>query len=97
MNTDVASGVALASAIASGADVLSGVDIIVGPPFVSLAAVRAAVAGSGFAIAAQNHATPTTAERSPANSRPQCWPISAITQSSAIRNVVSFSAKLTSR
>ena len=54
MNTDAASGVALASAIASGANGLSGVDVIVGPPFVSLAAVRAAVAGSGIAIAAQN-------------------------------------------
>ncbi|MDE2685805.1 MAG: triose-phosphate isomerase [Chloroflexota bacterium] len=54
MNTDVASGVALASAIAVGASGLSGVDIIVGPPFVSLAAVRDAVAGSGVMIAAQN-------------------------------------------
>ena len=54
MNTDVASGVALASAIAGGAGGLSGVDIIVGPPFVSLAAVRDAVAGSGVMVAAQN-------------------------------------------
>ena len=54
MNTDVASGVALASAIARGATGLSGVDIIVGPPFVSLAAVRDAVAVSGVMIAAQN-------------------------------------------
>ena len=54
MNTDVASGVALASAIARGARGLSGVDVIVGPPFVSLAAVRDAVAGSGVMVAAQN-------------------------------------------
>ena len=54
MNTDVASGVALASAIAAGASDVSGVGIIVGPPFVSLAAVRDAVAGSGVAVAAQN-------------------------------------------
>lgn len=54
MNTDVASGVALASAIAGGASGLSGVDIVVGPPFVSLIAVRDAVAGSGVMVAAQN-------------------------------------------
>ena len=54
MNTDVESGVALASAIASGASGLIGVELIVGPPFVSLAAVRDAVAGSGVAVAAQN-------------------------------------------
>ena len=54
MNTDIASGVALASAVAAGAANLNGVSIIVGPPFVSLAAVRDAVAGSGVAVAAQN-------------------------------------------
>lgn len=54
MNTDVASGVALASTIAEGAGSLSGLDIIVGPPFVSLAAVRDAVSGSGIMVAAQN-------------------------------------------
>ena len=54
MNTDIASGVSLASAIAAGATRLNGVTIIVGPPFVSLAAVRDAVAGSGVAVAAQN-------------------------------------------
>ena len=54
MNTDIPSGVALASAIAAGAASLSGVTIILGPPFVSLAAVRDAVAGSGVAVAAQN-------------------------------------------
>ena len=54
MNTDVASGMALASAIAAGAQGLTGVSIILGPPFVSLAAVRDAVAGSGVGVAAQN-------------------------------------------
>ena len=54
MNTDITSGVALASAIAGGAASLNGVSIIVGPPFVSLAAVRDAVAGSGVTVAAQN-------------------------------------------
>ena len=54
MNTDVAAGVQLASAVASGAAAASGVQIIVAPPFVSLAAVRDAVAGSGVAVAAQN-------------------------------------------
>ena len=54
MNTDVESGVALASAIAGGATGLSGVDIVLGPPFISLAAIRDAVSGSNIAIAAQN-------------------------------------------
>ncbi len=54
MNTDMASGVHLASAVAAGASALSGAQIIVAPPFVSLAAVRDAVAGSGVAVAAQN-------------------------------------------
>ena len=54
MNTDLASGVALASAIAEGAGGLSGVDMIVAPPFVSLAAVREAVGDSGVKVAAQN-------------------------------------------
>ena len=54
MNTDVASGVVLASAVAAGASELPGVRLIVAPPFVSLAAVRDAVAGSGVAVAAQN-------------------------------------------
>lgn len=54
MNTDGVSGVLLASAVAAGASELSGVRIIVAPPFVSLAAVRDAVAGSGVAVAAQN-------------------------------------------
>ena len=54
MNTDVASGIHLASSVAAGAAGLSGVQIVVAPPFVSLAAVRDAVAGSGVAVAAQN-------------------------------------------
>ena len=58
MNTDLASGVALASAVAAGApavaDATAGVNIIVCPPFVSLAAVRDAVAGSPVAVGAQN-------------------------------------------
>ena len=54
MNTDIQSGVALASAIASRAPGLNGVEIVLGPPFVSLAAIRGAVSESGVAIAAQN-------------------------------------------
>ena len=54
MNTDVASGVLLAASVAAGAAMLSGVQVAVAPPFVSLAAVRDAVAGSGVAVAAQN-------------------------------------------
>ena len=54
MNTDVASGVHLASAVAARASALSGVQVVIAPPFVSLAAVRDAVAGSGVAVAAQN-------------------------------------------
>ena len=54
MNTDLASGVALASEIASGASGLSDVTLIVSPPFVSLSAVRDAVAGSGVLLSAQN-------------------------------------------
>ena len=54
MNTGIASGVLLGSTVAAGASALSGVQIIVAPPFVSLAAVRDAVAGSGVSVAAQN-------------------------------------------
>ena len=54
MNTDVASGVRLASEVAAGSPAVSGVQIIVAPPFVSLAAVRDAVSGSGVAVGAQN-------------------------------------------
>ncbi len=54
MNTDVASGVRLASSVAAGAVAVPGVQIIVAPPFVSLAAVRDALAGSSVGVAAQN-------------------------------------------
>ena len=60
MNTDLAGGVALASAVAAGAPAVAdaaagaGVNLIVCPPFVSLAAVRDALAGSGVAVGAQN-------------------------------------------
>lgn len=54
MNTDIASGVALARAIVSRAQDLNGVGLVLAPPFVSLPAVRDAVAGSGISIAAQN-------------------------------------------
>ena len=54
MNTDRASGVALAEAVAAGSHGLASVTIILAPPFVTLAAVRDAVAGSPVAVAAQN-------------------------------------------
>lgn len=54
MNTDRAAGVALASAIAGRAAAVSGVSLVICPPFVSLSAVRDAVAGSGVAVGAQN-------------------------------------------
>ena len=54
MNTDVAGGTALAAAIAAGVGAIAGVDLVVCPPFVSLAAVRDAVAGSGVSVGAQN-------------------------------------------
>ena len=54
MNTDVPAGTALAAAIAAGVGAIVGVDLVVCPPFVSLAAVRDAVAGSGVSVGAQN-------------------------------------------
>ncbi len=54
MNTDLPGGVALAAAIAAGSHVASDVGLLVCPPFVSLAAVRDAVAGSAVAVGAQN-------------------------------------------
>lgn len=54
MNTDVASGARLASSVAAGAMAVPCVQIIVAPPFVSLAAVRDALAGSSVGVAAQN-------------------------------------------
>ena len=55
MNTDIAAGVALAAAVAGGVAAAGGGGrLVVCPPFVSLAAVRDAVAGSGVAVGAQN-------------------------------------------
>ena len=54
MNTDIAAGTALAAAIAAGVGAIAGVDLVVCPPFVSLATVRDAVAGSGVSVGAQN-------------------------------------------
>ena len=54
MNLDIAGGVALASAVAADAAAAAGVKIVVCPPFVSLSAVRDAVAGSAVAVGAQN-------------------------------------------
>lgn len=54
MNTDVAGAVELATAVAKGASGLSGVELVLCPPFVSLAAVTDAVAGSPVKIGAQN-------------------------------------------
>ena len=54
MNTDIASGAALAAAVAGGVASAGGARLVVCPPFVSLAAVRDAVAGSGVAVGAQN-------------------------------------------
>ena len=54
MNLDIAGGVVLASAVAAGAASAAGVKIVVCPPFVSLPAVRDAVAGSAVAVGAQN-------------------------------------------
>jgi len=55
MNTTAQSGVALASAIAAAVPApLPGVDVLVCPPFPYLAAVAAAVRGSGVMVGAQN-------------------------------------------
>ena len=54
MNTDTPGAVALASGVAKGAGALSGVALVLCPPFVSLAAVRDAVAGASVKIGAQN-------------------------------------------
>ena len=54
MNTDIAAGTALAAAIAAGVGAIARVDLVVCPPFVSLATVRDAVAGSGVSVGAQN-------------------------------------------
>lgn len=54
MNTDIASGVALAQEIVVQVGDLAGVGIVLAPPFVSLQAICDAVAGSGISMAAQN-------------------------------------------
>lgn len=54
MNTDMAGAVELATAVGNGAGALSGVELVLCPPFVLLAAVRAAVAGTSVKIGAQN-------------------------------------------
>ena len=54
MNTDIGAGVALAAAVAGGAAAAGVGRLVVCPPFVSLAAVGDAVAGSGVAVGAQN-------------------------------------------
>ena len=54
MNTDTASGVALATAIAERAADFGDVDLLVCPPSVYLSAVSEALGGSGVALGAQN-------------------------------------------
>jgi triosephosphate isomerase (TIM) len=54
MNTDRASGVALAKAIAAQAADAKEVDLLVCPPSVYLAAVAEAIAGKAVAVGAQN-------------------------------------------
>lgn len=69
MNTDLAAGVALAKAVAEGAASAAGVELVICPPFVSLAAVRNAVAGGRVTVGAQNMHTddngPFTGEIAP--------------------------------
>ncbi len=54
MNTTAASAAALASGLAAAVKDVTAVDIAVAPPFVYLAAVAKAVAGSNIAVSAQN-------------------------------------------
>ena len=54
MNTTVAEAVALAAGVKEGAATVGGVELVLCPPFVSLAAVRDAVAGSAVKVGAQN-------------------------------------------
>ncbi len=54
MNTTLAEAVSLASALREPLDAVEGVVKVVCPPFVSLAAVRDALAGSSTAVGAQN-------------------------------------------
>ena len=54
MNTTLESAVELAAGVAAGAASAGDVELILCPPFISLAAVRDAVAGHGVAVGAQN-------------------------------------------
>ncbi len=54
MNTDRASGVALARAVAQGADACKGVEVAVFPPFPYLGTIADALQGSRVALGAQN-------------------------------------------
>lgn len=54
MNTDRASGVALAQGVAAGAADVDGVDLLVCPPAVYMSAIGDAISGSPVALGAQN-------------------------------------------
>ncbi len=54
MNTNLAEATALASGLRAELSGVKGVDLLVCPPFVSLAAVSGALAGSAIAVGAQN-------------------------------------------
>ena len=54
MNTTLETAARLAAGVAAGAGSMGGVELILCPPFVSLAAVRDAVAGSRVEVGAQN-------------------------------------------
>ncbi len=54
MNTTLESAAGLAADVAAGAESVGGVELILCPPFVSLAAVRDAVAGYRVGVGAQN-------------------------------------------
>ncbi|PKB71070.1 MAG: triose-phosphate isomerase [SAR202 cluster bacterium Io17-Chloro-G6] len=54
MNTTVSEAAALAAGVRDGAAAVAGVELVLCPPFVSLAAVRDAVAGSSVKVGAQN-------------------------------------------
>ncbi len=54
MNTTVEEGVALVNAMKGPLSAIKGVQVVVCPPFVSLAAVREALRGSGIGLGAQN-------------------------------------------
>ena len=54
MNTTLDEAAALASDVAAGAAGAGGVELILCPPYISLAAVRRAVNGSGVRVGAQN-------------------------------------------